>query len=121
MIESPTQVPGEVAGPRVVLRQWNAGDACALTALITRNLDHLRPWMPWVAFEPLTDADRTALFETWERSWLDGGDVVYGVFVDGQPIGGTGLHRRRGPNGLEIGYWIDKDHTNQGYATEVAR
>jgi RimJ/RimL family protein N-acetyltransferase len=22
---------------------------------------------------------------------------------------------------LEIGYWIDKDHTNQGIATEVAR
>ena len=121
MIESPVRLPSEVVGQRVTLRQWIAGDAPALTALVTRNLDHLRPWMPWVEYEPLADADRVALFETWERSRLDGGDVVFGVFLDGAPIGGTGLHRRRGPNGLEIGYWIDKDHTGQGLATEVSR
>ena len=25
-----------------------------------------------------------------------------------------------GPGGLEIGYWIDRDHINQGLASEVA-
>src|SRR5207244_4048939 len=73
------------------------------------------------ALEPLADADRAALIEGWERTHQDGGEAVYGVFVDGKPIGGTGLHKRRGPNGLEIGYWMDKDHTNKGIATEVAR
>jgi RimJ/RimL family protein N-acetyltransferase len=121
MIDSPVRLPGEVVGARVVLRRWTVGDVPALAAAITRNIEHLRPWMPWVAHEPLLDSDRVALFDTWERSYLDGGDVVYGVFLDGLPIGGCGLHKRRGPHGLEIGYWIDKDHTNQGIATEVAR
>lgn len=121
MIDSPVLLPNELAGERVVLRRWRAGDASQLTAAVTRNIEHLRPWMPWIAHEPLLDSDRIALFETWERSYLDGGDVVYGVFHDAIAIGGCGLHKRRGPHGLEIGYWIDKDHTNQGIATEVAR
>src|SRR4051794_27605927 len=107
MIDSPTRLPGELAGVRVVLRRWRTRDASQLTAAVTRNLEHLRPWMPWIAYEPLLDSDRVALFETWERSYLDGGDVVYGVFRDRQAIGGCGLHKRRGPHGLEIGYWID--------------
>ena len=61
-----------------------------------------------------------ALITTWDREWHGGGDVVLGVFLDGTPIGGTGLHRRIGPEGLEIGYWIHADHTRRGYAAEVA-
>ena len=76
--------------------------------------------MPWIAHEPLPDVDRAVLFDTWERSYLDGADVIYGVFRDGEVIGGTGLHKRRGPNGLEIGYWIRADAIGQGLATEVA-
>ena len=121
MIQSSTRLPEEIVGGRVVLRRWVASDVGDLGEAIARNVEHLRPWMPWVAYEPLADSDRAALFETWERSYLDGGDVVFGVFLDGRPIGGCGLHKRRGPHGLEIGYWIDKDHTNQGIATDVAR
>jgi RimJ/RimL family protein N-acetyltransferase len=120
MIDSPTRLPGEVVGRRVVLRRWVVSDVPEMAAVVERNTEHLRPWMPW-AKETLDEKDRAALIETWERSWLDGGEVVFGVFLDGRAIGGCGLHRRRGPNGLEIGYWIDKDHTNQGMATEVAR
>ena len=45
---------------------------------------------------------------------------MYGVLLDGQPIGGTGLHRRAGPDTLEIGYWIHVDHIGRGYATELS-
>ena len=121
MIDRPSRLPGEVVGARVVLRRWTTADVPELSAAVTRNIEHLRPWMPWIAHEPVEDKDRAALIEGWERSWLEGGDTVFGVFLDGRPIGGTGLHRRRGPHGLEIGYWIDKDHANQGIATEVAR
>ena len=120
MIDSPTRLPGEVVGARVLLRRWVAADVPALAAAVARNIEHLRPWMPWIAHEPLPDEERAALLDTWERSYLDGGDVIYGVFLDSRAIGGSGLHKRRGPHGLEIGYWIDKEHTNQGIATEVA-
>ena len=121
MIQSATRLPSALAGERVVLRRWVASDVAALAEAVARNTEHLRPWMPWIEHEPLPDSERAELFQTWERSYLDGGDVVYGVFLSGSPIGGCGLHKRRGPNGLEIGYWIDKDHINQGIATEVAR
>jgi RimJ/RimL family protein N-acetyltransferase len=48
-------------------------------------------------------------------------DFVYGIFSHqgNQLLGGTGLHPRLGAGALEIGYWIHKDHVNQGYATEA--
>jgi RimJ/RimL family protein N-acetyltransferase len=36
-------------------------------------------------------------------------------------VGSTGLHRRRGPGVLEIGYWIHAAHVRRGYATELSR
>jgi RimJ/RimL family protein N-acetyltransferase len=96
-------------------------DAPELSSAVERNIEHLRPWMPWIASEPLNRGERERLIEGWEQTWLDRGDAVLGVFMQDRVIGSSGLHRRRGPQGLEIGYWIDKDYTNQGLATETAR
>ena len=35
-------------------------------------------------------------------------------------MGGFGLHDRRGPGILEIGYWVRSDRTGRGYATAAA-
>jgi ribosomal-protein-serine acetyltransferase len=121
VIDNGTRLPGELTTERLTLRRWRTSDVADLAAAVARNIEHLRPWMPWIALEPLFDRERAALIEGWERAYLDGGDVVFGVFLGTRAIGGTGLHKRRGPQCLEIGYWIDKDHTNQGIATEIAR
>jgi len=39
----------------------------------------------------------------------------------GALVGGAGLHRRGGPNELEVGYWVRSDRCGRGYATEAAR
>jgi RimJ/RimL family protein N-acetyltransferase len=51
-----------------------------------------------------------------------GQDFAYGMFnrAETQVLGGTGLHTRVGAGAREIGYWIHKDHINQGLATEAA-
>ncbi len=113
-------IPQIVETVRLTLRCWSAEDASAIDAAIVASIEHLRPWMPWIAFEPRSVADRRELIETWERERAEGGDTVYGIFLDGIAIGGTGLHRRRGPRVLEIGYWVHADHVGRGYATEVA-
>lgn len=115
------RLPERLDGPRIVLHRWVYEDLDRLMASVARNLDHLRPWMPWIADEPLTRKQREDLMGRWQRDWETGGDAVYGVLLrDGEVVGGSGLHRRRGPHGLEIGYWVDQDHQGQGVATEAA-
>lgn len=74
--------------------------------------------MPWIESEPLTESDRLAWIEQTTKDWADGGDVILGIFLDGEVVGGSGLHRRRGPDTLEIGYWIHVDHVRRGIASE---
>lgn len=114
-------LPERIDGPDgLTLRQWQVGDAVELARAITESVDHLRPWMAWAAHEPLPLDRRREMIEHWNRAWADGGDVVLGIFLGGQVVGGAGLHRRSGPSGLEIGYWIHASFLRQGLATEAA-
>lgn len=114
------QLPDTIASPRLTLRRWVAADAADLSAAVSASLEHLRPWMPWIAAEPISLIDRMALIDQWQTEWQRGGDVVIGALLDGVIVGSTGFHRRRGPGALEIGYWVHSDHTRKGFATEIA-
>ena len=114
------RLPDTIPSPRLTLRRWVAADAADLSAAVIANLEHLRPWMPWIAGEPVSLVDRQALIAQWQSEWERGGDSVFGAFLDGAVVGSTGFHRRRGPGALEIGYWVHADHTRKGYATEIA-
>ena len=114
-------LPDRFVDGELVVRRWTVDDSVALHEAIERNVEHLRPWMPWIALEPQVLEQRVALIETWEDEWRRGGDVVLAVLLDDEVAGSAGLHRRIGPGGLEIGYWIDKDKVGGGIATRVAR
>lgn len=115
----------DVASRRLVLREWEADDAEALGAAISASIEHLRPWMAWIAEEPVTLDARRARIAQWADERRQGGGAAYGIWrVDGtEPVvaGSTGLHRRAEgrPDILEIGYWVHVDHARQGIATEV--
>ncbi|MDY7100706.1 MAG: GNAT family protein [Actinomycetota bacterium] len=123
-------LPSTIRTRRLVLRSWVPDDAPALAAAVVASLDHLRPWLPWAADEPITIEARRGLLASFAQDRDVGGDATYGVFLDGgldgdavaggEAIGGCGLHHRRGPGTLEIGYWLHVDHTGRGYATELA-
>jgi ribosomal-protein-serine acetyltransferase len=112
-------LPETVVTPRLTLRVWRPEDVAALDRAVDESREHLSPWMPW--------ANRPAEMPTEEfiadrrAQWLSGGDATYGVFVGDAVVGGTGLHTRRGPQVLEIGYWIHVDHIGRGYASELSR
>jgi len=112
-------LPEVVTSPRLTLRVWRLEDAPALSRAVNESLEHLRPWMPWAAEDAGVDHYEQFISER-RAQWRDGGDATYGVFADGLVVGGTGLHRRRGPGVLEIGYWIHVDHVGRGYATELS-
>jgi ribosomal-protein-serine acetyltransferase len=104
----------------LVLRRYREEDAEALRAAIDASTEHLLPWMPWVTREPAAVSERRDFILASIRSWNEGRDMNFGIFVDGEVAGGCGLHRRRGPRCLEIGYWVHADHVGKGYATTAA-
>jgi ribosomal-protein-serine acetyltransferase len=114
--------PDRVITGRTIVRPWTVADAEHLHEAIVTSTEHLRPWMPWIAFEPKSPADRAALIEDWTGQWERAEDFTYGILGldDATVLGGTGLHRRLGDGLLEIGYWVHVDHVGQGLATEVA-
>jgi ribosomal-protein-serine acetyltransferase len=111
-------VPERLPGPDgLLLRRWLPEDAPALSDAIAESLEHLRPWMAWIADEPLAIEQRRSRLIEFERDRLAGGDAVLGIFLDGRVVGGCGLHRRIGHDGLEIGYWVHPRFTRRGLAT----
>ena len=113
-------LPERTEAPGLEIRRWVPDDAEAVHQAITRSVDHLRPWFGWISFEPLDVIARRALFAEWERGWADGGDVLFGIWDHDLVLGSVGLHRRLGPGGLEIGYWVHVDHLGQGIAPKAA-
>ena len=117
-----TRLPERIEGPDgLLLRRWTVDDADALGQAIAESVEHLRPWMGWVAEEPVPIERRRARIGEWNRGWEQGGDVFLGVFLADRIVGGCGLHRSIGPGGLELGYWIHTGFVRRGLATEVAR
>ena len=110
----------ELRAGELVLRPWRPEDVPVLQSLVLRNLEHLRPWMPWVAAEPARIEDRYALVHRWDELVREGTDWICGVFVQGEAAGSSGLHQRRGPGVLEIGYWLDQGFVGRGIASATA-
>jgi RimJ/RimL family protein N-acetyltransferase len=113
-------LPERIDVTGLVLRRWTVADAAAQQRAVAENIEHLRPWMPWMAEEPQPLKRRRELIARWDREWAEGGDSVLGVFLDGAVAGSCGLHRRAGPETLEIGYWIHRSFLRRGLATRVA-
>ena len=89
---------------------------------IVESTEHLRPWMPWIAAEPLTVDDREALItDVFAAGWRNESDFVYGMFEGARLVGCCGLHASNVVDGLEIGYWVRFSDTGRGLATATAR
>lgn len=122
--------PGDARPPEVLVdaeltvrrfRVDDTTDAEGLHAAITASVEHLRPFMPWIAFEPLALEARVELLQRRRTEWDEGVGFGFGMFVDDAVVGGCGLHARIGHGGIEIGYWVHVDHVGRGIATRAAR
>jgi RimJ/RimL family protein N-acetyltransferase len=107
---------------RLIIRCYNPEDAGLLAQSISESVDHLKPWMPWAHEEPESIETKINRLRRFRANFDLDEEYVYGVFdpEEIELIGGTGLHPRVGHKALEIGYWINVNHLNQGYATETA-
>lgn len=105
---------------RLVIRCYEPSDVQMLTDSVGENVEHLKPWLPWVYAEPEPIEEKEKRVRRFRGEFDLGQDFVYGIFdpEETRLLGGTGLHTRLGQSQLEIGYWIHKDHINQGLVTE---
>ena len=113
-------LPDRVEHDGLLLRRWTVDDAEVMGALVADNLDHLRPYMPWIASEPLTLDERRTMLAEWDAGWAAGNGVMMSISDHGVAVGSCGLHRRIGPGALEIGYWVAADHLGRGIARRAS-
>ena len=104
-----------------MLRCWEVADAEVQAEALAESDAHLRPWMAFMSGPALSIDERRTMLAGWERDRLEGGDALYGIFVDDAVAGSCGLHRRLGPGALEIGYWVHPSFTGRGIATDAVR
>src|SRR5580658_980372 len=108
--------PETIELPAGVLSRLRETDAEGVAAAVLESLEHLRPWMPWATFEATRADVQLERCHDAATSWQSGSDYQYVLKPDrdGPVIGAFGLHRRVGPDALEIGYWVHADHAGHG-------
>ena len=112
--------PYRIETERLVIRCWEPADAPLLKDALDSSLEHLRPFMDWAHDEPEPVEAKVERLRAFRALYDTGETFIMGIFdrSETEVLGGTGLHARIGPGGLEIGYWIRASATRQGIATE---
>lgn len=113
--------PYRIETDRLVIRCYDPRDAALLKEAVDGSIEHLRPWMPWIRFEPQTLDEKVQLLRGFRGEFDLGTNFPYGIFnrEETKQLGGSGFHARGGEGSLEIGYWVAADAIGQGIATEV--
>jgi len=121
-IEGVNTPPYRIETERLVIRCYQPADGPLLKSAVDASIEHLRPWMPWVKFEPQTIEQRIEFCRACRGAFDTDVNYGYGIFDPSETrvLGGTGLHQRGGPCSLEIGYWVRSDALRRGIATEVS-
>jgi RimJ/RimL family protein N-acetyltransferase len=124
-MDLPEPLPGpayRIHTTRLVIRCWQPADATLLHTALLKNTDHLYPWMAWIKVEPLELQRRIDLLRVWRGNFDHNLNFEYGIFSPDEKLllGAAGLHTYLGEGVRGIGYWIDKDHNRQGFATETS-
>ncbi|MEO0602131.1 MAG: GNAT family N-acetyltransferase [Myxococcota bacterium] len=111
----------EIRTGRLSLVPWRAEDAPALHAVLQRDHDHLRPWIPFMRSPPKT-AEATERFLTACIEQHESGVALHFrvVVADTGAFAGEVMLIAR-DDGCELGYWLASDQTGHGYATEASR
>ena len=111
-----------IESERLVIRCYNPKDALYLQKSVQESVEHLRPWLPWVKDEPEELKVKIERLREFRADFDLNKNYIYAVFNPNETelVGGTGLHPRVGSNAFEIGYWINVNHVNKGYGTEIS-
>lgn len=110
-----------IAVDEFILRPYVRDDARELMEAVTESVEHLRPWMPWIQFEPQDIHGKRKLIKEFTSEWEARTGFAMGIFFGLRLVGATGFHVRGPYDSLEIGYWVRVGHTRQHIALRATR
>lgn len=124
-------VPDEIRTERLQLRCWRRGDALLLLPVLQANVEHLQSWIPAHVAAPAPLPDLEERLAGFAADFRAGRNWRYGVFAPDErevfgeislfPRSAAGRVNLAAADRLEVGYWLRRDVTGRGYATEAAR
>ena len=116
-----TRPPERIDLGDIVLRRERVGDEELISPAVRANLEHLRPWMPWASADGAAENAQRERLEKVEQAWDDAQDHSFLLLdtTESTLLGIFGMHRRIGPDAIEIGYWLSKHAVGNGYATRA--
>ena len=116
------RVPYRIETERLVIRCYDPRDAPLLKEAVDASVEHLRPWMPWIRFEPQTIDEKVELLRGF-RGRLRSRDELRLRHLQPGRDEAARRHRARtsaaATSSFEIGYWVSADAIGQGIATEA--
>ncbi|ALV38505.1 acetyltransferase [Streptomyces sp. CdTB01] len=102
----------------LVLRRWRPRDDFAPAfRLIEESVDHLRPWMGWVARHG-EETTRDFLAKA-ESKWAADEAYNYAIAEGGTLVGMCQTYRVEAPARWRMGYWLHPAATGRGIATRA--
>jgi ribosomal-protein-alanine N-acetyltransferase len=125
MILQPVWPPEQpkLASARIYLRPPIDKDNASWRNVRRSNMAHLQPYEPQWPEGGLSDSFFRRRLRYQQKEWFN--DRNYSLLVmkgdDDTIIGGMNINNvsRGAAQFASLGYWIDKDHVNQGYMGEV--
>jgi ribosomal-protein-serine acetyltransferase len=105
----------------IELKHFEQGDADTLFALVGRNREHLREWLPWVDRTDSAEQVRQFIWRV-RAQFLAGLGPNCGIWLDGTLAGSIGCHPIDQANrSCSLGYWIEGDRVGKGIVTQCCR
>ena len=112
-----TRMFRRTVAPGIEMRQFEPGDAETVFAVVDRNREHLRQWLPWVDGSHSPEDVRQFIVRVQAQFEADQGPNA-GIWVDGVFAGNVGCHPIDWANrSCSLGYWIDAAQQGKGAIT----
>ena len=100
--------------PELRMKVLIPSDAGPLFALVHRNREHLRQWLPWVDATKGAEDTRGFLGGAYE-AFKEDLAAHFGIRLNGQLVGIVGFHGFDRTNRVtSLGYWLARDYCRRG-------
>ncbi|HEV8145099.1 MAG TPA: GNAT family N-acetyltransferase [Bryobacteraceae bacterium] len=107
--------------PDLDLRLLEERHAAPVFALVDRDREYLREWLPWVD-STLRQEDTLSFIRASLEQFASNSGFAAGVWWNEQFVGVIGTHKIDWLNRkAELGYWLGKDFQGHGIVTDACR